>query len=480
MLVPMTSTGVAELVAAATLAATVLGGCAQGAHDRVGGRVPPEPTVLTLAVGEDGPGVRAWSDAVPRLSGGSLRIEERGPAATVAAVQRDDVDLAVVPAQALDRLRVPTFRGLLAPLVVDSYALQAKLLRGGAARRALAGVRSLGVVGIAVLPGALERVLTDGKPLLRASDFRSETFGVRPSAVTTATFHALGAAVRPLRPGGDENRFDGVEQSLSEIVEHRYGFVTPGRTVALNATLWPRVSVLIMNARAYHRLRPEQRAALSRAGGVAIGPATAQHVRAEAGATAVLCRPPHDDQNLFQLIWLTPSGQRSLRRAVRPVVRRLERDPASRAAIVAADAVRPTLGKPSPLICRGRAARRFRPTSPEPLQADAALSRTGPREWSSARLTLRGDALFRDRPVRRVMSVNAHLAGGLIRAWAVMTVAPDRTGGHSWDGPGVVFETTPGLHRYRGATVRFTGTTPRGRQRRLNARLTTDAPTGLR
>ena len=101
----------------------------------------------------------------------------------MAAVRRHNVDVAVVPARALDRLGVPTFRGLVAPLVVDSYALQAKLLHSGAARRALAGVRSLGVVGIAVLPGALERVMTDGKPLLRASDFRSETSvsGRRPS-----------------------------------------------------------------------------------------------------------------------------------------------------------------------------------------------------------------------------------------------------------------------------------------------------------
>ena len=78
------------------------------------------------------------------------------------------------------------------------------------------------------------------------------------------------------------------------------------------------------------------------------------------------------------------------------------------------------------------------------------------------------------------MSVRAHLAGGLIRAWAHITVSPGAAGGHLWDGPGVVFETTPRLHRYLGASVRFTGTTPHGRERRLRARLTTDAPTGLR
>jgi TRAP-type C4-dicarboxylate transport system substrate-binding protein len=478
----MTSTGVAGLVAVAALAATIAGGCGRGSHDRVGGRVPPEPIVLTLAPGESGPAVRAWSDAVRRLSGGSVRIavRSRGAAATVAAVRRDDVDLAAVPARAFDRLGVRAFRGLLAPLVVDSLPLQAKLLRGRVARRALAGVRSLGVVGIAVLPGALEHVLTDGKPLLRASDFRSEVFGVRPSAVTTATFRALGATARPLKPGGDSFPFDGVEQSLSEIVAHRYGFLTPGRTVALNAPLWPRVSALVMNARAYRRLRPEQRAALSRAGSDAVGPAIAGLVREEARAAAVLCRPPHDDAGLFQLIWLTPSGRRSLRHAVQPVLRRIEHDPASRSAVVAADAVRPTLRKPTPLVCRGRAARPFRPASLVPLRAQDALERTSPREWSGARLMLRGDVLFRDRPIRRVVSLRAHVAGGLIRAWAFITVAPDRTGGHRWDGPGLVFDATPRLRRYRGASVRLTGTTPRGRERRLHARLTTDAPTGLR
>ena len=231
--------------------------------------------------------------------------------------------------------------------------------------------------------------------------------------------------MRPLRPGGDENRFlDGVEQSLPEIVAHRYAFVTPGRTVALNATLWPRVSAVIMKALHVPQTHLRQRSALSRPA-TAIEPATAQLVRAEAGAIAVLCRPPHDDPNLFQLIWLTPSGQRSLRRAVRPVYdvssATLRHVPRSR---------RPTLRdpprKPSPLICRGRAARPFRPTNPEPLQTEGALNRTGPREWSSARMTLRGDALLRDRPVRRVMSVRAHLAGGLIALGPTSRLRPTR------------------------------------------------------
>ena len=478
----MTSTGVAGLVAAASLAAVVSGGCARGAHDRVGDRVPPEPTVLTLAAGEAGPAARAWSAALSQISGGALRTAAppTGAAATVGAVRRGEVDIAAVPARTLHDLGISSFDGLVAPLVVDSYALEAKLLRGPVAGRVLAGVKLRGVVGVAVLPGALEHVVADGKPLFSASDYRWGRFGVVPSEVTSATFRALGATARPLAPGGDSLPFDGVEQSLPEIVAHRYAFLTPGRAVALNAPLWPRVSVLVMNADAYRKLSPSRRALLSRAGVEAIAPAIDGLVREETGAIAVLCRPPHDDVKLFQLIWLTPSGRRSLRRAVRPVVRRLERDPAVRATVDAADALRPTVPRPTGVVCRGRVPRPFRAVTRPRVRVVAILHRTGRREWSSSRLTLRGDVLFRDRAERRVMSLHVPVPGGELRAWADVTVAPDGAGGHSWDGPGVVFKTPPRLRGYLGASVRFTGSTPGRHPDRIRARVSTDAPTGLR
>ena len=273
----------------------------------------------------------------------ALRRGARGDAGRRPAGRRRPRGL---PARALDRLGEPTFRGLLAPLVVDSYALQATLL---ARRRRATRARGRAVArhGRHRRAPGRPRARDDGRQAtparlgLPVGDLRRPALSCHDLDVPLAGRRRATAAT-----GGDENRFDGVEQSLPEIVAHRYAFVTPGRTVALNATLWPRVSVVVMNAAAYRRLSSEQRSALSRAGSVAIGPATAELVREEAEAIAVLCRPPHDDANLFQLIWLTPSGRRSLQRAVRPVLRRIGRDPASRAAIAAADAARPRLPSP--------------------------------------------------------------------------------------------------------------------------------------
>jgi hypothetical protein len=364
-------------------------------------------------------------------------------------------------------------------MVLDSYLLQGAVLRSPAARRVLAGLSRRRTTAVALLPGPLQRVMTDGKPVLAAADLRDETLSVRPSAVAAATLRALGARTRAAPPDSALDLFDGVEQSLPGIVAHGYAFVTPGRTVALNAVLWPRVTAVLMGAGAYSRLSREQRAVLARAGVEAQGPAARRLARADAEAMAHLCRPPHDDESLFQLVWLTPSGVRSLRDAVQPVLHRVSADPAAGATIRAARALRATVPPPRALVCRRRAARPFHASRPAPVRVADDLRRTDPRQWSGRRLIVRGPMLFRDRPIRRVMSVHIRLNRGELRAWASVTIAPAR-GGHRWNGPGVVFKTAPRLRRYRHATVRLRGWTPSSADDRLTAVVTTDASTGLR
>src|SRR4051794_21358915 len=277
----MPPTAADGLVVAAALAAVVGGGCAQSGHDRVGGRIAPEPVVLTLAAGEDRVAADAWARAVGRRSRGTLRIAIKGPG----AARRDGTDLVLVGVADLHRQGLTAADGLVAPMVLDSYRLQAAVLRSPAARRALAGLSERRRAGVALLPGPLQRVMTDGKPVLAASDFRGETLSVRPSAVGAATFRALGASTRAAPPASALDLLDGVEQSLPGIVSRGYAFVTPGRTVTLNAVLWPRVTAVLTDAGAYRRLSAGQRGVLARAGVDAAGAAARRLARADAEAT---------------------------------------------------------------------------------------------------------------------------------------------------------------------------------------------------
>jgi TRAP-type C4-dicarboxylate transport system substrate-binding protein len=471
----MPSTASAGLVVAAALTAAVFGAWGQDDHDRVGGRVVPGTVVLTLSAREDRIAAEAWADAVRQRSGGRLRIAVK----SAGAAQEGGADLVLVPVADLHRQGLTAADGLVAPMVLDSYPLQAAVLRSPAARRALAELSGRRSTGVALLPGPLQRIMTDGKPLLAASDLRGETLSFRPGAIGSATLRALGARPRRRPPTSALDLTDGVEQSLPGIISDGYAFVTPGRTVALNLVLWPRVSAVMMDARGYRRLSPEQRAVLARAGAEAVSAAARELAHADTRALAQLCRPPHDDDALFQLVWLTPSGVGSIRRAVRPVRDRVSDDPAARAIIRAADAARPTMPPARALVCRRRAARPFNASRPARVRVVGELRRTDPRQWSGRRLILRGPMLFRDRPIRRVMSLHVRLGRGELRAWVSVTIAPGR-GGHHWDGPGVVFKTTRRLRRYRHATVRFHGWTPASSNDRLAAVIATDASIGLR
>ena len=141
------------------------------------------------------------------------------------------------------------------------------------------------------LPGALERPLSDGRPLLGPVDFRYAAIGVRPSPVSSAALHRLGATARPLRPGGDIDPLDAAEQSVAEVVaDPRPSSSTRrGPDITMNVVLWPRVTVVVMNPRAAAALSPVQLQALRRAGTAAAAPAVHRLVRAEQDGRSRRC-----------------------------------------------------------------------------------------------------------------------------------------------------------------------------------------------
>jgi TRAP-type transport system periplasmic protein len=198
------ASGAVLVAAAAATLAVAASACAGSGEDKAGGSSRGKPVVLTLAL-DNGVDSDEFVKAVERLSGGSVRIDvkaswRRGQfdqeAQTIADVRAGKFDLALVGARAWDTVGVTTFQALLAPFLVDSYALQRRVLGSEVAGRMLAGVEQLGLVGVALLPGPLRRPLGVSQALVRPEDYDGVTVGIGPGRVAESTFRELGRGQR--------------------------------------------------------------------------------------------------------------------------------------------------------------------------------------------------------------------------------------------------------------------------------------------
>jgi TRAP-type C4-dicarboxylate transport system substrate-binding protein len=311
-------------------------GCGHGTHagpapDKAGSKTAAGPaTVLTLATsGIAVPDAADFLDAVRRLSGGSLRIEPR-------EVHRSDIDyereliadaragrvaMALVGARAFDLVGVTTLDPLVAPFVVQSYAQQERILESPLAGQMLSGVRALGLVGVALVPGALRHPIGVSRPIVTAADFEGARFGVRPSRRTAAALSALGAVPVPWLAGGPLAGLDATELDNEVLVS---GYVRHSRSLLANVVLWPRTQAIVMNGAAYARLTRSQRDVLRQAAAAAVPTASAKRARSDAEGLQYLCL-----QAGFQVAEAAPADLATLRAKVGPLLAEIARDPAS-------------------------------------------------------------------------------------------------------------------------------------------------------
>lgn len=320
----------------AVLAAFVLTGCGGSSGDKAGGAGDGKRVVLTLAV-DDRPEVEEFANTVARLSGGSIRIEITDgwrvdepdyEQRTIRDVQGGKVDLASVGARIWDTLRVTDFRALLAPFLVDSLALEQRVLGVPLRDRLLESVEPLGLVGLAVLPGDLRRPAGISRPLVGPADYRGATIGIREGGVPEATFRALGAVTEVFDAGTGtifEKGLDGAEFGLLLIADNMTG---PGgehiRAVTANVAFWPKVDTIVMNGQAFGALSPTQQDVLRRAGRDVFGPQLARIQETERRAVEAVCRRG------LSFVTASPADLAALRAAVQPVYVGLERDPWTR------------------------------------------------------------------------------------------------------------------------------------------------------
>ena len=410
---------------------------------------------------------------------------------TIADVRAGKVDLAVIPARAYDTLGVRSFQALLAPLLIDSYALQRRLLAGELPDRMLPGLDPLGVVGIAVLPGGLEKVLSISRPLLAPADYQAATsrqrIGVRPSALASSSFQALRAGQTDLAPGGDTGRMAGIEGDLAGIVANRYQALTAGETLAANVSLWPRIGSIVANDRVFAGLSKTQQDALKTADREALGVNMARLTRDEHAAVRAICSPPGGDSPAISFLTASPSDRAALLRAVRPVYRQLSRDEGTRTAIEVIESLKKQVGAEAAPRCPGIHAGPAA-AAPGALRIAGELTAVGSSSWQGAvtspslgrgRLLLTRHVMLRSFVTGGLLKLAARFPSGELHGCVDMAIMPMPHGPFRWSGPGVILSASPALHRYVGLSLRFTGTTSASDLGHVHAAFTTDVPSGL-
>ena len=352
------------VILAAALAAGVAA-CGTGSLDKVGDPVP-RPVILTLAEGDDNfASAQPFADAVQEVSHGALQIKIESPwrprdpyyeSDLIKDVQAGKAQLGITVSWAFDEVGIGSFRALQAPFLIDSYALERKVLDSDIPPKMLAGLTPEGLVGLGVLPGPLRRLLSYSRPLLAVSGYQGARIGINPSDVSDELFRTLGATpVVPQRgnvvsAGEDVAGLGGIEADITGIDA---GLDTPGSTLTANVVFWPHLHVVFMNRRAFESLTAGQRSDLSRAAAVArdseIWP------RSDATSMRDLCH------RSIKLVTASPADLTGLLAAARPVYQRLESDPETKAFIDQITSMRQAIGgSPEPVTCRaaGTASRR--------------------------------------------------------------------------------------------------------------------------
>ena len=319
-------------IALITAAIVALAGCGSSSN-RTGGTRTAHRVVLTLANGNHTSiELTPFANAVARLSHGTMAIRFRndwraGTTDYEPGVMRDvaggRADLGWAGTRAFDDVGVRAFDALHAPLLVESYDTERRVLEGPLPEHMLAALPH-GLAGIGVLPGPMRKPLGIA-PLTGPAGFRGRELAITRSAVARATLRALGARSVEIPSGGEITGLDGVESQVDSLQGN--GYDADAKYLAADVNLWPRPLVLFASRRTFDRLSTEQRDVLRRAAAESVAPTLEQIKGDERDAADILCRRG------VEFVTAGATRLASLRRAVAPVYARLERDSQTRRAI---------------------------------------------------------------------------------------------------------------------------------------------------
>jgi TRAP-type transport system periplasmic protein len=341
--------GVRGVVLALVLAAAT--GCT-ASTDRAGGAKAVRPVVLRVLDTRGDQEVRPYVDRVQARSGHTLRLDvvaefrKNSPTsepAAVRAVQSGRTDIAIVPARAFHDIGVTSFDALIAPLTVDSMAMQQRVLASDLPARMLSGVSRLGLVGVGILPGPMRKPVGISRDLLGPETYDGARLAESPGAVGDRSLRALGAHPVPTPfEGADMAPFDGLEHHVYSIDGN--GYDEAARSITTNVNLWPRPLVVVASPKALSRLSGQQRRVLRTSARAALAASVRAQLNEDTDSTANLC-------NRGQIEWrsATPAQLDALRARFAPVYTWLRRDPQTGYLLDAIAALRGSDGGPTPL-----------------------------------------------------------------------------------------------------------------------------------
>jgi TRAP-type C4-dicarboxylate transport system substrate-binding protein len=416
---------------------------------------------------EHDPAVAFFVDRVAQLSGGRLRIAlderwARGATAHEPALLRDvargRADLGWAYASSFDRVGVNSFQVLQAPLLIDRPSVQDAVIRGPLAAQLLAGVRTAGLQGLALLAGPMSRLVGVNQPVRDVDDLRGLVFAGPDSSLADYAVHAVHGYPRRITPAtvallyvdtdGRPARPAALDEDLDSLFFDRYGgacgsstrgCVNVGPWMTTNAILWPRAAVLVANPRRLRGLDAQERTWVAEAAAQAARYST---TRADDDARLLreLCAAG------VRFTTASPAALVRLRRAWRPVYRRLRARPDARAALRTIMRLRAQAPAAAPLrppaVCGTRprpsdaAAHGVPSTLPDGVYrvqlTDADLRAAGANQAGdrpgTATLTLRGGhwRLVLTEPGRDVRS-GTYAGAALRTAWATAGHGRDET-----------------------------------------------------
>jgi TRAP-type C4-dicarboxylate transport system substrate-binding protein len=276
--------------------------------------------------------LEAFDEAVKRVSGGHLSIKWRNEYGKgrggnaeinlIRDVNAGKADLGWAGTRVFDELGDPAFNPLHAPLLIDSYDLEEKVLSDHLVAPMLESLDDLELQGIGVLPGPLRRPLGK-RPLRGPDDWAGARISYSGGDQIERALRAFGAKVSYDSPNVREaaEKLDGIETHIAAVPGNHYQHDMPYLTGDI--VLWPRPLVLFAGP----DVSSGDLAVLRQAAKAAIPEAIALSRSLESDGLSEACRAT------FKVVSASAPQIEGLRSAVRPVYDRLEQDPAASAAV---------------------------------------------------------------------------------------------------------------------------------------------------
>lgn len=308
---------------------------------------PGKPTVLRIGTQDDGQvptryQIEEFARQVEERSGGRLVIEPEFRAGgdevrawdqlVARRVITGDLEMAVIPARAWDTEGVMSFRALSAPFLLTSNEVIREVVKPQLADGMLAGLKSLGLSGLALFPEGRRVFFSFNSPILAPADVRGMVIRAPLSATTYASLRALGAVPADLAEDEFGNEVGagttgGAESSLAYATNLPSALTKTGRSIATgNLVLYSKINTLVINAKAMAALSDEDKQVLHDAAAY-----TRDWASALLSALPVEARKYCEENG--KVVTVSAEQLDAFRQATSPVYAELEQDPETKALI---------------------------------------------------------------------------------------------------------------------------------------------------